>query len=647
MLARAFVARALAAAGVALTLAVASAQAAEPHPHVGKLPGFPAMRGVVPVLGSSAAVAARERLVTGAFAAARERSLGSNGSKGTSEPNTKFIAKCTDQAAFQGTQDVCYRGGPVLHDPTIHLIFWQGGGESFPAGYGATVEQYLEDLTHDSGSQTNVFAVDRQYGEELSAGKFVAGEYALSFSRSTDVTVDSTPFPPLASTQCKDEVPEHPNSPCLLDSDIQKEVAKVAETSEKGLRDVYLVMTPPGVGGCFEASSGQCAYAQYCAYHGDFGGDGVTVGKQTLYADIPFVGEVAGCDSEVHPNALADNGADAAIDDVAHELTETVADPIGSQCKSGAIGESECEHNAWTDVIGQEVADKCLPPESTVEGTYGEPLGELLPGDEASSYNQLIDGNHYWTQRVWSNEAGVLEGGCVQRMIGASFSVSPGAAATVPATFDGSSSGAPGDPAVYWVWNFEGEQIGTYNPTTAFAFGQPGEHVVTLTAYDAYGNGQATAEAVVVGAAPIPSPPPAPPPVPAPVLIKEALSPAHYTAAQLAVKLGLPSNGRKLAGSGRIALGHSECPPACGVTLRLYASVAAVTHGKRTTKLVSIGGLHLALAAKGNRALSLTLGANARTLLRKARTLPCRLQVTVEGPEGGIWQIVRSLTLTR
>jgi hypothetical protein len=634
-------AAALLCASLALVLSAGTAQGAELHPHVGKLPGFPAIRGVLPVLGSSAAVAVHEKLVTSAFAAVRARPF--KALKGAAEPNPEFFAACEGEELFLATHDACYRGGPVLRDPTVHLIFWQGvlppgsGVGLFPPGYVETVERYFEDVAHDSGAQTNVFAVDPQYGDTTGPG-----EYKLSFS-GVDAEVREDVFPS-NGPNCVNKT-KYSEGPCLLDSDIQKEVETVAKTSEKGLNDVYVVLTPPGVGGCFDNTSGECAYKQYCAYHGDFGGNGVTPGKQTLYADLPFVGNVVGCDSLVHPNASTDNGTDAAIDDASHEVNEVITDPIGSQCETGATNVNQCEHNAWTDVIGQEIADKCLPPESTVAGTYGEPLGELLASDPASAYNQLIDGDHYYTQRVWSNEAGLFEGGCVQRAIGASFSVSAGAAATVPITFNGAASGAPGDPAVYWVWDFEGEQVGTASLTSSHTYAKPGVYEVALTAYDAYGNAQATVEAFNVGAAPVP-PPSAPPPLP--ITIKEPVSPpAHLTATQLAAMLGLPANGKKLAGNGRIALGHAECPPACAVTLQLYAKVVTTTHGHSSTKLVSIGTLHLTIAARGAGALSLTLNSKGRTLLRKLHTLSCRLQVTVEGKEGGTWQIVRSLTLTR
>ena len=81
-----------------LALSAGAAQAtAEPHPHVGKLPGYPVMRGVVPVLGSQAAESAHEKLVKGAFATRARRASGLTGS---TEPNERFISECEEEAFF-------------------------------------------------------------------------------------------------------------------------------------------------------------------------------------------------------------------------------------------------------------------------------------------------------------------------------------------------------------------------------------------------------------------------------------------------------------------------------------------------------------------------------------------------------------------
>ncbi|HEX3692833.1 MAG TPA: PKD domain-containing protein [Solirubrobacteraceae bacterium] len=628
--------------------------AAERHPHVGTLPGYPAIRGVIPALGSSSALSARKRLVDGAFAVARAKHVSGQrlfGPKATPAPNTLEAAPCTsvfeEELSFE-TQDVCYRGGPVAHDPRIHLIFWQGepgtpGEEAvqpFPSGYETIVKTYFEDVAHDSKGESNVFAVQPQYGEEVVKGgevTYLPGEYAIR--PGVEVVADKDRFP----SKCTDSSEFSPG-PCVLDSDLQSEIAKYSAPNPKGLGDIYVVLTPPGVGGCLEAA-GECAYRAYCAYHGDFGGDGVTPGQQTLYADLPYVGEVPECDFGVHPKTTTDNGADAVIDDASHEISETISDPIGSQCAAGAKHYGECELNAWTDAIGQEIGDKCLPPESTQAGIYGTALGEVVPGNPARAYNQLIDSHTYWTQREWSNEAGLSEGACVQRRIEASFWISAGRQATVPMTLDASSSGAPGDPAVYWVWNFGGgEQIGTASPTLSHGFATEGPKRVGLTAYDAYGNSQATEGEFAVGAAPTPPTPPGPP-TPITIVLKESLQATHLTAAQVAAKLGLPTNGHRLTGSGPFALGHGQCPPACGVTIQLYARVTSTVNGRHVTELVSVGSAHKTLTAKGG-SLSLALNAKGRSLLRKGTALACRLVVSVEDREGASWQILRSLRLT-
>jgi hypothetical protein len=619
---------------LALTASMAQAKA-ELHPHAGKLPGYPIIRGVIPVLGSKAAIAAHEKLVSGAFAAVRARRRAIESNPGA--------PACPE--AFLLTQDVCYQGGPVLRDVKVHLIFWLGPNSElapltpnvrpFPNSYRAVIERYFTDVAHDRNVATDVYAVDPQYFDKTGPGV-----NEVSFS-GTDAVLDEKVFPVNAPETCSD-VTESSKGPCLLDSDIQEEVKSVAKAKgwESGLGNIFFVFTAPGVGSCAESG---CAYQSYCAYHGDFGGEGVYPSAgQTIYANMPYAAPEV-CGSGVHPNEVADEGADAAIDATSHELNEAITDPLGSQCKSFAKG--ECEPFSWTDAIGQEIGDKCLPPEATVAGVYGEALVEGLG---ALSFNQDINGDRYWTQREWSNEAGLSVGGCVQRSIGSSFTVSAGAQATVPVMLDGSPSGAPGDPATYWVWSFlSGEQIGTASPRLSHTFAEPGEHEVALTAYDGYGNSQATMEIVKVGPAPVP-PPPAPISLPpAPVAIKEAAGPrAHLTAAQLAAKLGLPANGRKLVGGGSISFGHAECPPACSVTLKLYEKVVSTAHKHRATKLVSIGALQLTIASKAGVALALSLNAKGRALLRKSRSVPCKLIVAVEGQEGGSWQIERTLMLT-
>jgi hypothetical protein len=628
---------------IAVTLAVApgAALAVEPHPQTGPLPGFPRERGVIPVVGSSAAMAAHEQQVNGAFSAARTEAH-------AVEPSRQGGSCPAEPYAF--TQDVCYQGGPVLRKPIVHLIFWLGPTllgnhttpttlhvSAFPSLYRSTIERYFTDVAHDKGGLTDVYAVDPQYSDTQGAG---VNDSAFEAS---DVQVDEKAFPSRTEKECPGFAEGVAEGPCVLDSDIQEQVELLAGTPNAGLGSIYFVFTAPGVSSC--AAFG-CSYHVYCAYHGDFGGNGLTPGNQTIYANMPFAAPGV-CDSGVHPNEAEDKGTDAAIDVTSHEFNEAITDPLGSQCKNAATG--ECEPFSWTDIIGQEMADKCLPPETTIGGIYGEPLGKTA--FTSGFYNQLIDSNPYWTQTEWSNQAGAFEGRCVQRMLPTAFTAPTEAKATVPATFDGASSGEAGDPAVYWVWSFgDRMQAGTPEAKTAHTYAQAGVYTVTLTAFDAYGNSNTHTMSVSVGAAP---PPPPPPPAPEPITFTRTVTvlvpsePTSYSAAQLAQKLGLPPNGTTLSGRGVIGFGHAECPPACTLVVRLYATRHATVHRRRVVKRVFIGALTTSIAAKGTGTLALTLNATGRKLLHKGHRLSAQLLVTVTGREGGSWQLTRMLTLTR
>ncbi|MGH2834650.1 MAG: PKD domain-containing protein [Solirubrobacteraceae bacterium] len=610
----------LVAAAAVMIVAVCASGAAAAPPARSPLPGYPRFRGVMLVHNGSSASVARERDITSA--------IGQAGSITPRCPNGKAAGA-----------NLCFWGGPVVGAHKVHLIFWEGEtAQAHPISnpYREAIERYFGDVAKSSGAESNVYAVQSQY-----AGANVKGEYQVAFGGSaSDVYIDKNPLPSSGSTkgECIDNAT--PNGFCITDKDLQGQVelARTAENVqghkwEASLHDVYFVFTPPQIGSCFygagEAASepNACAFEAggYCAYHSAFENAGKEL-EPPLYASIPDGGEVEGCDSFEHPNGA--EGVDATIDTVSHEHNETISDPFG---------------DGWLDVIGQEVGDKCLPPETF--DIYGVALGGFL-GDPTFTkpgvaFNQEIGNGKYWLQREWSNAAGLFGGGCVQHPLDVKIAISASRQATIPMALDGSGSGGPGDPAAYWVWDFLGteEQIGTTSPTIPHTFMQPGIYEVGLTAYDAYGNSQAAVGRFEVAAAP-----PALP-ASAPLVIKEVLTPVRLTAAQVATRLGLPANGKKLSGNGPFSLGRAECPPACGITLQLFAKKTTTANKHTTTKLVLIGSARFKLTAKGAHMLSLSLNAKGKQLLHKLHKLSCKLVVSVEGQEGGSWQITRSLAL--
>lgn len=622
-------------AGIAALLCPAAAIASGPTSS--PLPGYPRFRGVMLAHNDSSQSSDRERAIVSALKAAS-----------STTPNCRLDEN-------PGTS-LCYWGGPVLRAHKVHLIFWEGTvaqGHPIGASYKEATEGYFENVAAASRTLSNVYAVGPQYGDSFSG----PGEYSVGFGGpSTDVYEDKVNLLPAAGTtagRCVD--PATKNGICVTDKDIRTEIeaVRVIENAkshhwESSLRDVYFLFTPPGVGGCFYGegegtSANACAFETYCAYHSSFENAGKEA-EPPVYADVPDNANVLGCDSFEHPNGA--EGVDATLGAASHEHNETITDPL---------------EGGWFDLIGQEVADKCLPPETFdtyggslggVPAEIGEEGGKVVVRRVGTLYNQLINGHPYYLQTEWSNSAGIwndatqrFEGHCVQRMLPTSFTPPSEAKATVPAIFDGSASGEATDPVSYWVWSFgDGTQAETREARTAHSYAQAGTYSVTLTVFDAHGNSNSAT--TVVSVAP---PPPAPEPIvfTRDVNVLVPVEPTAYTASQLASQLGLPANGARLSGLHPIAIGHAECPPACTVAVRMYALERVTVRGHRMVKRVFIGALTTKVASKRSSKLTLTLNATGRKLLRKSHRLSAQLLVSVTGKEGGSWQITRKVTLTR
>jgi hypothetical protein len=247
-----------------------------------------------------------------------------------------------------------------------YTIYWVPKDQStytVGAKYKFLIDRFFADVASDSGKTSNVYASDTQYYDWSG---YIS--YASSFGGSV---VDTHPLPPSGCS--------HPyTSVCLTDAQIQDEIGNVIEEQgwTPGPSAVFFMLTPRGVGSCFDSSSSSCAFTQYCAYHSSFG-SGSTV---TLYANIPYADTVYGaCDAGHHPNG---DDADATINLISHEHNEAITDPLG---------------NAWLDRSGQENGDKCAWNFGTAHGSSG------------AEYNQVINEDTYYLQQEWSNRSA----GCV------------------------------------------------------------------------------------------------------------------------------------------------------------------------------------------------------------------------------------------
>ncbi len=270
---------------------------------------------------------------------------------------------------------VVFHGGLVMRGVTIHTVFWAPSGYRFNGspsagvpGYQALIEQFFTDAAHDSSATaSNIFSTLGEYPDGGGGGL-----YNFSYSAAAD-SIDVTDPYPTAGHQC---VSPAGVATCVTDLQLQQELDRVVQARDpagRGLHDLWFVFLPPDVDTCI--SPAVCGTNAFAGYHSLF-----NLGRGgTVYANIPdiLIEGTPGPGQDPQGNPEAENG----INTVAHEAVEAVTDPEGT---------------AWMDPNGFEVADKCENPE------YGTPLGY---GTNGSPYNQLINGNKYLIQLMWSNVA--------------------------------------------------------------------------------------------------------------------------------------------------------------------------------------------------------------------------------------------------
>jgi PKD domain/IPT/TIG domain len=359
-----------------------------------------------------------------------------------------------------------YNGGPVMPSNTNYTFYWDpSGAPSYPAEYQSGVNQYLEDLAHDSGGHANVDSVSAQYND-------TEGAFAKYESHFAGAIIDTDPYPANGCTRA---------AICLTDAQLQAELTSylTAHGLPHDLTHEYFLLTPPGVESCFEAAGRECSAGSskpvYCAYHGNI----PVSGGEIIYANDPYVTGNSGCDDGKHPTGKPSDGA--LEGGLSHEHNESITDPE--------------PNNAWTDIGGSggEVGDKC-------GGTMGASLGKAPDG---APYNQVINGHLYWYQEEWSNQGNE----CLQRLTfagaepTATFTSSQGSGNKV--SFDATGSTAPGGVARYnWQFN-DGPGLSTPTETTTpsavHTFPEAGSYVVALTLFASDGTSIGTARTVSVG----------------------------------------------------------------------------------------------------------------------------------------------------
>jgi hypothetical protein len=250
---------------------------------------------------------------------------------------------------------------------------------TFDASYETLINRYFTDVAHDSGATSNVYSAATQYYDDPGQ---VHIQYQSAFGGSF-VAKD-----PLPANGCHDGFDAY----CLTDQQLQDEIQTVltAKGWHGGLDHIFFLMTPNGVGSCFDSTTDQCSTNVFCAYHGFFVDSS---SENVIYANEPYLGPPGGCvgNSQGFPN---DVDSDTTINTISHEHNEAITDPLTDQSTF-----------AWIANDGSENGDLCA---------YGFGAQTGTPGVDA--YNQVINHDHYDLQEEYSNAAG----GCVQQLGGPS-----------------------------------------------------------------------------------------------------------------------------------------------------------------------------------------------------------------------------------
>lgn len=364
-----------------------------------------------------------------------------------------------------------YQGGPTMGTTsvigktsapgrnTVYALFWDPTPSSFPypIRYSTLIDQYLSDVAHTSGRPTNAYATSQQY-TGLSAVRL---RYDVTFGGSY-VVRDKFPHAGCPIAQGEDV--------CLSDAQVERELSRaIGELhATADLSHLYMVFLPENVETCFTAQGNACSSTtttgNFCAYH-----DAVSEGHHVIvYANMPFpsLGECA-------THIQSPNGtifADVEISLIAHEQNEAITDPLG---------------NAWHTNAPKtkELGDLCR-----------EVFGATFPtGPSGAQWNQTINGHHYFTQDLFSNEdffTTGTAGGCIDKEEPptATFSAISSIGVGESDTFSAAGSGDPDSPKpVTYLWNWgDGSSVGQ-GLVTSHAFSVPGTYTVKLTVLTADG----------------------------------------------------------------------------------------------------------------------------------------------------------------
>ena len=279
--------------------------------------------------------------------------------------------------------DLVYEGGPVITNAKVYVIYWL---PDFNSANHAEYVNYISALDTFLGSVGGTAYLDllTQYPQVAQSGSPTLAPLPAKTVTFEGGVVDQNPL----------DIPDFfgCGSTCLTDTQIIDEINK--DDASWGGNTIVLMATAAGVadcgpGGPFEIGA-PCSTQGECAWHS--ANVSVTVPNDQSYIVVPFPG---GSNCSAKAIAYGDDPfIDPAIEDTAHELAETLTDPVptspGWCLPGGMVLGSYC----WTDP--SEVADACGSP--LLYNNVQIPLAGGATIDDGSN-----DGVQPWVPYLWQN----------------------------------------------------------------------------------------------------------------------------------------------------------------------------------------------------------------------------------------------------
>ena len=376
---------------------------------------------------------------------------------------------------------LCSHGGPVIHANETFALTWDAAHTYWPTTLNY-VEQFLRDVADGSGTLTSPFALTGQYRDaggpaansSLYGGGCADEGAAGGFTCSLGNTNGSGQGNDYPASGCKVADPSV-NGVCLTADQLESELVRIVgrtslTTTVPGHQPLVVLLTPPGVEVCMDATSALCsvngatAKAQFCSYHSHV----VVGGTDVAYVVQPWNG-VSACDEPDAPKIPANPPVDTLQTDVGARFVSPL-----SQAMLGAITNPDL--NGWSAVDGSEINDNggCAP---------------LANGLDTVT----VGSGSYFLQREFNNTGVIVSNPnalpCSPNVLLAPTFVAPSAVRPGDIVqFDGSTTVTSLlVPKAAYRWDY-GDGQTAIGPSVEHAYAAGGSYTVKLTVTDRGGN---------------------------------------------------------------------------------------------------------------------------------------------------------------